>query len=393
MEEKNYLVYKKIFPKVENILNIRVKTIEEIKDNSLYVLDSNVLLGPYTTSKTSLETIKNIYKTLIKRHCLFIPGQVLREFAINRPEKIKNIFFDLTKKLDNNHNLFIEKYPLLEDDNYYRELLKIQEEITLKIEQHKKLLKKIKNTVKLWAWNDPISEIYRSLFDKNILFDPDLDDDFIKKEIEIREKYNIPPGFKDKSKNSNSSGDLIIWLTILKLVENKKQNIVFVSYEEKSDWFHCSEKQPLLPRYELQYEFQMINPNHSFSIIKFSELLELFGANKEVVEEIKFEEIKYNMSNFERIIWEAIKKKRLLALDYNGGIRIVEPHCLGITKADNIGLRAFQIEGYSESGNLGWKMFNIGNVSGLRILKRVFNEPRPGYRKGDRGMSQIYCEL
>ncbi len=92
-------------------------------------------------------------------------------------------------------------------------------------------------------------------------------------------------------------------------------------------------------------------------------------------------------------ICEAIRNMKLIEFYYNGGIRTIEPHCHGVTTAGNEGLRGYQVDGYSESGNLGWKMFDLGNASSIQILDEAFDGPRPGYRKGDRGMSQIYCEL
>ena len=92
-------------------------------------------------------------------------------------------------------------------------------------------------------------------------------------------------------------------------------------------------------------------------------------------------------------ICNAIKKMNLIEFYYNGGTRTVEPHCHGITTAGNEALRGYQVTGYSDSGQMGWKMFDLGNASNINVLDETFDEPRPGYRKSDRGMSQIYCEL
>jgi hypothetical protein len=92
-------------------------------------------------------------------------------------------------------------------------------------------------------------------------------------------------------------------------------------------------------------------------------------------------------------ICNAIRGKNLIQFYYNGGNRVVEPHCHGVTTAGNEGLRAYQVRGYSESGNMGWKMFDLGLASNLVILDEIFTNPRPGYKKGDKGMSTIYCEL
>ena len=61
---------------------------EEIKNECFVVLDTNVLLVPYTVSKTSLQAIRNAYLQLIELKRLVVPGQVAREFAKNRPNKI-----------------------------------------------------------------------------------------------------------------------------------------------------------------------------------------------------------------------------------------------------------------------------------------------------------------
>lgn len=92
-------------------------------------------------------------------------------------------------------------------------------------------------------------------------------------------------------------------------------------------------------------------------------------------------------------ICDAIQDQKLIEFYYEGGERIVEPHCYGLTTAGNEGLRAYQVDGYSSSGKMGWKMFDLSKASSLNILDETFDSPRPGYRKSDRGMQEIYCEL
>lgn len=92
-------------------------------------------------------------------------------------------------------------------------------------------------------------------------------------------------------------------------------------------------------------------------------------------------------------IVNAIRNQNLIEFYYDGGNRTVEPHCYGITTAGNEGLRAFQVDGYSSSGKMGWKMFDMNNASSVNILDETFSSPRPGYKKGDRGMSPIFSQL
>ena len=93
------------------------------------------------------------------------------------------------------------------------------------------------------------------------------------------------------------------------------------------------------------------------------------------------------------LIIEAIKNRNEIKFYYESKLRIVEPHCYGITTAGNEGLRAFQTDGYSSSGKMGWKMYDLGKAENLEIMAETFISPRQGYTKGDRGMDKIFAEL
>jgi hypothetical protein len=312
---------------------------------------------------------------------------------MNRPEKIKELFSAFQKKLSIGDNYFIEDYPFLEGNKTFEQLKVKQETIRNEINEHRELLKKLLTELKKWNWDDPVSELYKELFSSNVIYDPDFSDSDIKTQIDYRNKHRVPPGNKDRSKELNSAGDLVIWLTILRLAEEKKKHIIFVSHDLKNDWYHKSDNQVLFPRYELQYEFQLINPNKSFHIVQLSEFSKLFNVSESIISEIEETELISSFSEDERKILYSIKYQRLLSFNYKKLLRIVEPYCFGRTTAGNKGLRAYQIDGYSLSGHLGWKMFDLLDAEEIKILDQPFDGPRAGYRKGDKGMSQIYCEL
>lgn len=92
-------------------------------------------------------------------------------------------------------------------------------------------------------------------------------------------------------------------------------------------------------------------------------------------------------------ILKAIEKQLLLELYYDGAIRIVEPHCYGLTTKGNEAIRAFQVGGYSSSGKMGWKLYDLSKASSISLLDEKFNYPRDGYRSGDSAMSIIYTQL
>lgn len=89
----------------------------------------------------------------------------------------------------------------------------------------------------------------------------------------------------------------------------------------------------------------------------------------------------------------AIENQNVIEFTYEGEVRIVEPHCYGMTTAGNEGLRAFQIDGYSSSGKLGWRMYDLGKAKDITVTEEQFDGPRSGYSRGDKGMSRIFAEL
>lgn len=91
-------------------------------------------------------------------------------------------------------------------------------------------------------------------------------------------------------------------------------------------------------------------------------------------------------------IIEAIENQNVIEFYYEGERRVVEPHCYGETTAGNEGLRAYQIDGYSSSGKMGWKMYDLGKSDNIAITEDRFNV-RNGYKRGDKGMSEIFAEI
>ncbi len=99
-------------------------------------------------------------------------------------------------------------------------------------------------------------------------------------------------------------------------------------------------------------------------------------------------------SSMNQTIVTAIKEKRLLSFTYDGYARVVEPHCYGITTAGNEAIRCYQVRGGSSSGKVpDWRMMTIDSIRGLTLTQETFSLPRTGYKRGDRGMSTIFCEL
>jgi hypothetical protein len=83
-----------------------------------------------------------------------------------------------------------------------------------------------------------------------------------------------------------------------------------------------------------------------------------------------------------------------LRLQYDGFIRIVEVHAVGISTANNPCMRVFQTSGGSVSNEpVGWKMMVLDKAFTMHLTEEVSQAPRQGYAKNDRGMSVIHAQL
>ncbi len=109
-------------------------------------------------------------------------------------------------------------------------------------------------------------------------------------ELKRRVEHEIPPGYKDASKSDGGIGDLLIWLTILRLGRDRKRSLVFVTGEEKADWQHRSGGRGIMPRFELVDEYRRASKGADLYIIQMSELLKLLKVESSTIAEIKQEE-------------------------------------------------------------------------------------------------------
>ena len=93
------------------------------------------------------------------------------------------------------------------------------------------------------------------------------------------------------------------------------------------------------------------------------------------------------------MIIDAIHNQTCLEFYYDGGMRTVEPHCYGCGRNGEL-LRAYQVFGYSESGNVeGWKTFTIGKISAMSCTNDTFSV-RDDFKHEDKIMiNGIYAEV
>ena len=101
-------------------------------------------------------------------------------------------------------------------------------------------------------------------------------------------------------------------------------------------------------------------------------------------------------------IVNAIKNRQVIIIYYDGdepggrGIRQIEPVCLGVSKAGNKVLRAWDSEGASHTGYKGeqplpgGRLFRLDKILSNKPTGEVYNQPKPGYNfNGDKSMVSV----
>ena len=99
---------------------------------------------------------------------------------------------------------------------------------------------------------------------------------------------------------------------------------------------------------------------------------------------------------------DAIKQRQKVIIYYDGdepggrGIREIEPVCLGVSKAGNKVLRAWDDEGASHTAYKGeqplpgWRLFRLDKILSIKPTGEVYNTPRPNYNfNGDKSMVSV----
>lgn len=299
-QDKFYL--EKVFPEADKIFSVNHKTIDEIKDDSIYIFDTMVLLVPYFTSKESVQDFKKIFKNLKDKSKLLLPARVAREFAKNRGQKIAETYNKLIESQDrlNKAQISLEKFPIFETNEDYLKLKEVESEISKLKDEYREKLKKLAEDLKNWKWDDPVSAMYQEVFTKDVIVEVKLSEKELSENLDFRFDHFIPPGYKktDQNKPDGGIGDLIIWQTTLEIGKDKNSNIVFVTNEEQNDWFYRHQGTAISPKYELLDEFMRYTEGKSISIVNLSTFLQSQQAKEETVNEVK---VLYAETGFKKI--------------------------------------------------------------------------------------------
>jgi len=298
-DSPDIFLLEKLFPQSNQLFSLKIPPLQSVHETCDVVLDTNVLLFPYRTESKSSIGIRSVYQKLIKEGRLFIPARVVREFFRNKASKL----LEVTKALSDKCSTVVApssiSYPLLDDLAEYKTVLKTKKELDESFKAYREAFGKLLEATSSLEWNDPVSEMYREIFPPEIINELTTKSEDIEEALRFRIRNKIPPGYKDASRVDQGVGDLVIWMTILQIGKTRKKPLLFVTGEEKADWYHRSNKRGALPRYELIDEFRR-ESGCDFHMSSFSAFLKLFNAPEGIVSTIREQEATDNLSALSR---------------------------------------------------------------------------------------------
>lgn len=245
-------------------------TPEEVKavwdGDPLVVLDTNILLNPYRYSKDTTEGLFKILESDALKDKLWIPYQVALEYQNNRlrvyyenwnaVELISSVWKAKMDDFKKDTQKYWNRNPFFTKEAFEGVVTSVTEKVQEEMD-------KWKQNVEDYLNEDSIRDRITTLYEGKVGDDYTWEElQNLYKEGDKRFKDKIPPGFKDDTKAKSDQGlrhvfgDLIVWKQLIKKAKDDGKNIIFVSGDQKIDWWEEWHGKKLRPRVELVKEFR-----------------------------------------------------------------------------------------------------------------------------------------
>ncbi|RAS99395.1 hypothetical protein A6E25_19405, partial [Bacillus cereus] len=271
-------------------LFIQLKPLDWMIENATVVIDTNVLLSAYQTKPITFKTVLDTLNDLSQKDRLRIPSHVVKEFAKNRPNRVRDLSNELNQHINKvNEVQNIQNGKKLQDilpaigalESRYQEIIEAEETFKEQISSFRKQTKSfieklqyLQMDLKEYLDSDPILEKYQDIIQRGY-FNPDnvLQGEDLEAECKRRNDSNIPPGYKDKGKDTNAEGDLLVYLQLLEL----QTDVIFITFDTKIDWvYQDSSKKAIGARRELVEEFYEKTGGKTFKIMTPADFIERY---------------------------------------------------------------------------------------------------------------------
>ena len=240
----------------------------EIWENSIFVVDTSFLLNLYRYEETIVNDIYSICEKIRSR--LWITKYAAIEYLRNR-ETVRNEQKKSYKKAISLAEKVLTDFQKDSSDykarHTYIDTSEFEKSIESAIRNLKEHLIKTEEADPANLREDPILSKIHSFIEDRVHCEDDIFSkfsDFIQ-EAEKRFRIKMPPGYLDEKKDEvflldgieipKKYGDLIIWKEIIGLSKKEGKNIIFITDDQKEDWWWKSAGRKLGPRPELIREF------------------------------------------------------------------------------------------------------------------------------------------
>ncbi|MES2271779.1 MAG: PIN domain-containing protein [Pseudomonadota bacterium] len=278
-----------LYPDAKALFEHDHANLTDVVDACIVVLDANVLLLPFEFSKASVGEVERVYKELATAGRLVVPGQAAREFYKHRSKKIAAIVEAIDCAIGRaRKQIFDKPIPLLEDDPDYQAARELGKEVIKKGNEVVEKLSAINVKLQDELGADRVSILYRNILGgcvTEVAIGVD-ERKAVIDEVARRARLQIAPGYKDHNKEDGGVGDYLVWRAILQEGESRKTHCIFVTEEQKSDWW-VKKHGTFQPRPELIEEYRRASEGKSIHFLPLSALLSNFKAGIDTVNEVQ----------------------------------------------------------------------------------------------------------
>ncbi|MET7401190.1 PIN domain-containing protein [Dactylosporangium sp. NPDC005572] len=226
-------------------------------ETGMVVPDTNILLDLYRMKAEAREDVLALLATLEDR--LWIPYQVGHEFHRNRlsvifdqeqvDQKIRAAVKDSQAKLQEairaiRDHPAIDKATLgrIADDSFARVIEYLDSVGSIPFLQMKESVQ-----------GDPVLDAVTTLFEKKV-GQPYTQEQLAKVRAEAKRRIDqkIPPGYLDAKKDEDrAAGDYLVWRQTLDEATKRKMPVLFITNDQKEDWYRKVHGLTIGPRVEL----------------------------------------------------------------------------------------------------------------------------------------------
>ncbi|MEQ8671830.1 MAG: PIN domain-containing protein [Aggregatilineales bacterium] len=250
--------------------------LDKLWSEATFVFDTNVLLNLYRYSPDTSKEFLGILEKLAEQERLWIPYQVASEYQKHRlfiANEVTNTYEQIKNHLDAKNNEIRKIFGDLQN-RIQSNLDSLFENLDGAIEQLKDEIETEKQAHLEWLAEDELTDKLAELFKNRVGASYSFD--------ELKEKYSqggerfkkfTPPGYADMQKGGTAQySDFIIWSQIINFTKINKKPVIFVTDDQKEDWWTIVGEKRIGPRSELiiemtketSQEFHMYVPDRDF---------------------------------------------------------------------------------------------------------------------------------